>query len=243
MEPQIQYATTADGVNIAYYALGEGPTVLAFGLPTTHLLAEWPSQRQAVENAARLSRFVRFDPRGFGMSDRDVGEFTLDAMVSDVEAVVAKVGADMFMMLAGTLAVPIGFAYAARHPDRVLRIAARSGSALGADLMNPQLLSLTRLAEQDWELASESIAHFLLGWSEHEEASADAALMRQAVEPATLNAYVTAVGTWDVTNLLDELKMPVLLIPGHRFAKLDVQRRMAARLADARLVSASRGGA
>ena len=36
--PPIQYARTEDGVNIAYWTLGEGPPVLMFSLPTlSHL--------------------------------------------------------------------------------------------------------------------------------------------------------------------------------------------------------------
>ncbi len=40
-EPQIQYAKTKDGVNIAYYAIGQGPAVLFLIMPGSHLEAEW----------------------------------------------------------------------------------------------------------------------------------------------------------------------------------------------------------
>jgi pimeloyl-ACP methyl ester carboxylesterase len=44
--------------------------------------------RPLYERLARKRRFVRYDERGCGLSDRDVDEFSLDAWVRDLEAVV-----------------------------------------------------------------------------------------------------------------------------------------------------------
>ena len=41
MEPQIKYVRTADGVNMAYYAIGQGPAMLYLSMPVSHLEAEW----------------------------------------------------------------------------------------------------------------------------------------------------------------------------------------------------------
>ncbi len=42
MEPQIQYAKTSDGVNIAYWTLGEGtPLVFMPAVPWSHVQLEW----------------------------------------------------------------------------------------------------------------------------------------------------------------------------------------------------------
>ena len=73
MEPQIQYVKTSDGVSIAYYAMGHGPAVLYLILPPSHLEAEWQieSFRVAYTAIAQTSTFIRLDPRGFGLSDRD----------------------------------------------------------------------------------------------------------------------------------------------------------------------------
>ena len=41
MEPSIQYAQTADGVNIAFMALGNGtPLLYMTGLPSSHIQLE-----------------------------------------------------------------------------------------------------------------------------------------------------------------------------------------------------------
>ena len=42
MEPRIQYAQTKDGVNIAFWTLGEGmPLVQMPLIPWTHIQLEW----------------------------------------------------------------------------------------------------------------------------------------------------------------------------------------------------------
>lgn len=40
MEPQVKYAQTNDGVNIAYYTMGSGPPFVWVIAPMSHLLAE-----------------------------------------------------------------------------------------------------------------------------------------------------------------------------------------------------------
>ena len=86
MEPHIQYAKTSDGVSIAYYAIGQGPAVLFLTMPMSHLSAEWQIDplRMAFTAAAQGSTFVRLDPRGFGLSDRDPDDFALDSFVLDI---------------------------------------------------------------------------------------------------------------------------------------------------------------
>ena len=75
MEPRIQYAKTSDGVSIAYWTLGEGPPLIWIqNVVTSHIQMEWhvPFFRRWYEPLAAVMMLVRYDPRGFGLSDRDV---------------------------------------------------------------------------------------------------------------------------------------------------------------------------
>ena len=96
MEPQIQYVTTSDGVNIAYYAIGQGPPMLFLMMPTSHLEAEWriAPLRLGFTAMAQQATFIRLDPRGFGLSDRNPDDFAIDSFVLDIEAVVDRLGLD-----------------------------------------------------------------------------------------------------------------------------------------------------
>ena len=122
MQPQIQYAKTSDGVNIAYYELGEGLPFVVLGLPS-HLSAEWRLQGAIYEALAKDVRLVRLDHRGFGLSDREPEDISPNGYVSDVEAVVDKLELSRFILFSNAPpATPIAVAYAARHPERVSRL-------------------------------------------------------------------------------------------------------------------------
>ncbi len=240
MEPRIQYAKTSDGVSIAFWTLGDGPPLLSFDLPNAHLLYEWqiPRMRKLIEATARVWTFVRLNSRGFGLSDRDVVDFSLKALMRDLEAVVDRLNLPGFELVASSYAVPVAITYAASHPERVLHLALLMGSARGADLSNEQIEHLLGLADRDWELASESIMHSFSGWSRPEFAHQSAALMREAVTPATLLAFMRQARDWDVHHLLPHVAVPTLVVHPRerRYLKLDASRQLAAGITDARLV-------
>ena len=78
--PQIQYCTTSDSVSIAYWALGEGtPLIYMPFLMNSHMQLEWqrPEMRAFYEALARRRKLVRYDCRGIGLSDRNVGDYSV----------------------------------------------------------------------------------------------------------------------------------------------------------------------
>ena len=95
MEPRIQYVKTSDGVSIAYWTMGEGDALVEMpGSPFAVSQLEW-QMREALpwrERLARGRKLVRYDCRGFGLSEREVDDFALDAMVRDLEAIVEHLG-------------------------------------------------------------------------------------------------------------------------------------------------------
>ena len=126
IEQQIGFATTSDGIRIAYATTGQGPPLVAVIGWATHLERGLTSPLYDFEDRIRwLSRrnfYIRYDGRGFGLSDRDITDFSLDARVRDLEAVVDTLGLDRFAMLPVSSGGPTAIAYAARHPERVSRI-------------------------------------------------------------------------------------------------------------------------
>ena len=81
MEPRIRYAKTSDGVNIAWYAVGQGPhLVIASALFATHLSEQWKvaPRRRTIETFARHFTVVRYDGRGSGLSDREPRDYSLE---------------------------------------------------------------------------------------------------------------------------------------------------------------------
>src|SRR3989337_1385641 len=122
MEPRIQYATTADGVSIAFWVLGEGPPLLQLPyMPFSHIQLEWqiPECRRWYERLAEKRKLIRLDPRGMGLSQRDITELSTDAWLLDIEAVVDRLGIKKFAVLGAWHSGPAAIEHAVSHPERV----------------------------------------------------------------------------------------------------------------------------
>ena len=93
MEPQVQYARTEDGINIAYWTMGEGGTPLILttsrGMSHITLELEEPELVAWYERLAKHRMIVRYDPRGEGLSQRDLDDsaYGPDRFFHDLKAV------------------------------------------------------------------------------------------------------------------------------------------------------------
>ncbi len=72
--PKIRFCTARDGVKIAYGIAGNGPPLVKTGNWLSHLETdpESPLWRHWVSELSRLYRYVRYDSRGSGLSQREV---------------------------------------------------------------------------------------------------------------------------------------------------------------------------
>ncbi len=239
MEPRIQYAKTGDGVSIAYRALGEGRPFVNMPHPFSHLQLDWeqPEFRSWDERWARNRQFVRYDARGTGLSDRDVTDFSLDAGVRDLEAVVGRLGLERFALWAPGLSGPASIAYAVRHQERVSHLILWNTGARITDLTGgPQIQALLRLVDADWEVFTETLAHVVFGWSAGEQARRYAALIRESITQEGVQAFLAAPDV-DVTELLPQVRSPTLVLQRLEtpFPSVDTARGLASRIPNARL--------
>jgi len=124
MEPRIQYARTSDGVDIAFATAGDGPPLLWVpNGPLSHVQAAWATLDYFYQPLAERFRLVWYDSRGTGLSDREAIDFSMDAMIRDVEAVVEGAGLTRFAMAAFPTSVPIAVTYAAIRPEKISSLA------------------------------------------------------------------------------------------------------------------------
>jgi DNA-binding winged helix-turn-helix (wHTH) protein/pimeloyl-ACP methyl ester carboxylesterase len=130
----IRFATTTDGVRIAYATSGEGPRLVRAAHWMTHVERDWRSAilGPMVQRMSRRFSLLRYDGRGTGLSDREVRAATLDEMVIDLETVVAAAGFNRFALLGMSGGAAVAIRYAARHPDKVSCLVLAAGSARGA---------------------------------------------------------------------------------------------------------------
>ena len=123
--PPIQYCRTDDGVNIAYWTLGEGPTVVIVEDPGgSHVALEWdiPAYRRFYLRLAEQFRVVRYNPRCSGLSEC-VEDITLAAYVRDLAALAEALGPDPVGLLSVGFGSNFTNAFAAENPSSVSALA------------------------------------------------------------------------------------------------------------------------
>jgi len=239
MGPRTRSTKSRDGARLAYWTLGEGPPLVYLaGGPWAHVeLWSVPACREWYRLLGRKHRLVRYEVRGTGRSDREVVDFSLEAQLGDVEAVVEALGLARFDVFAAA-AGPVAIELAARRPLRVERLALWCARARTADISSPRLDAWRALVDQDWTLMTETGAHLALGWSGGEEGRRSTAHLRASVSAETTRAALAAGRTHDVTGRLPSIDLAVLVLHrrGVTWVPDTVARELARALPRCRLV-------
>ena len=134
LRQRIRYLRTADGVQLAWAEAGEGRLVVKAANWLTHLEYEWesPVWRHWIRFFAEHFRFVRYDERGCGMTDWNVGDLSFDRWVDDLATVIDAIGTKEPVALLGvSQGASACIAYAVRHPERVSHLVLYGAYARG----------------------------------------------------------------------------------------------------------------
>lgn len=130
--PETRFARTASGSTIAYQVFGEGPVTITSIPPMAQNIEmawDWPAIRRMLEGFASFSRFIAFDKRGTGMSDRSLDIPGLDERVDELAAVLDHAGVDETYLMGTSEGGPMTLMFAATYPDRVLGVILESSAA------------------------------------------------------------------------------------------------------------------
>ena len=97
---------------------GDGPPVLlVHGWPQT-----WYAWRMVMPTLARDFRVVAVDQRGIGLSDKPEEGYDTATLAGDVVALMEALGHQRFAMYGTDTGMPIAYALAVDHPDRLERL-------------------------------------------------------------------------------------------------------------------------
>jgi pimeloyl-ACP methyl ester carboxylesterase/DNA-binding CsgD family transcriptional regulator len=124
------------GGRIAYAVVGSGPPLL-LDLGRAHdLEAFWrnPSYRRFVQRLGRRFTVVRWDRPGFGLSDRDATDLSLDGELALIEYLTRFLSIEEARVVAAGDSGPVQIEFAARHPARVSHMALFGTAAEGLSL-------------------------------------------------------------------------------------------------------------
>jgi pimeloyl-ACP methyl ester carboxylesterase len=98
---------------------GDGPPLLlVHGWPQT-----WYAWRMVMPTLARDFQVIAVDQRGIGLSDKPADGYDTGTLASDLVALMEALGHGRFAMYGTDTGMPIAYALAADHPDRLERLA------------------------------------------------------------------------------------------------------------------------
>jgi class 3 adenylate cyclase len=124
MRPETRYAKSAD-INIAYQVVGDGPfdlVVVPGWISNVDFAWEDPLYGEWVRQLTAFSRVILFDKRGTGLSDRDVGDSTLEDRMDDLRAVLQAAGSEKAAVMGFSEGGALSMLFAATYPERVLAL-------------------------------------------------------------------------------------------------------------------------
>jgi pimeloyl-ACP methyl ester carboxylesterase len=247
---EIRFATAGDGTRLAYATSGAGPPLVKAANWLSHLAYDWesPVWRHWLAELTRRFRLVRYDERGCGLSDWDIGRFSFEDWVDDLETVVDAAGLDRFPLLGISQGGPVAIAYAVRHPERVTHLVLLGSFAQGrrksARTSDDRALAEARveIVRLGWGRPDPTyrqifVARFLPEATQEQWRSFDE-LQQRSTSPDNAWRFVDVFEDIDVTNLAPKLTVPTLIMcsrrePDNRFEQ---SRLLAALIPKSRLV-------
>lgn len=250
LRQSIHFCTSRDGTRIAVASCGQGPVILraAHWLSHCHHDLESPVWRPWLGAFSAGHRFVRYDPRGCGLSDRFVADLSLDAWQDDLEAVAATIEAPRFVLLGLSQGGALAVRYALAHPERVSHLVLINAYGQGGR---------TRARTDRERLEAETLVNFIrIGWGRENAAFCQfftnlfipggtaeqhrwwGDLERLTASPEVAAELVREMQGIDVLDEARELRLPTLILScrGDMRVPFEEGRKLAAAIPGAKFV-------
>jgi pimeloyl-ACP methyl ester carboxylesterase len=142
-----QYVDTGD-VRLHAVIGGEGPPVLLIhGWPET-----WYAWRLVMPTLAREFEVIAVDQRGIGLSDKPKDGYDTASLANDLVGLMDALGHERCAVYGTDVGMPIAYALAADHPDRVDRLVVSEAPLPGIS-PSPPLFLPPQLNARLWHLA------------------------------------------------------------------------------------------
>ena len=234
--PDTRFALTPSGSSIAYQSIGDGDVTIVSVPPMAQNIEmawEWPAIRRMFEGFATFSRFVAFDKRGTGMSNRSLDIPRLDERVDELSAVLDHAGIDRAYLMGTSEGGPMTLMFAATYPDRVQGVILESSSARLAPRAQHETEGAPSNGGESWR------ERFVAGWGTPESITVDVfapslagdsefqrwhqRYERNAASRDAIGVLVDRAGEMDARGVLHRVECPVLILHrvGDRVVPID----------------------
>ena len=236
MPPQTHYARCGD-LNIAYQVAGEGEVDLV-SVPSfvSHLDFWWghPAVKAWLDRLTSFARLISFDKAGTGLSDPVSGVPTVEERADEIEAVMDAAGIDRAALFGLSEGGPSSIYFAATRPERVSALVLFGTYATGQALMaktpdEARAEMSARGIPDEYLLADEQVERAAaFQQAVHDEWGSGKALgllvpeqgdpiqlgmlERVSASPGMARATIESGAQLDVSDLLDSVAVPTLVV-------------------------------
>ncbi|HWB67590.1 MAG TPA: adenylate/guanylate cyclase domain-containing protein [Mycobacteriales bacterium] len=232
VQPTIRYATTDDGVSLAYHVTGDGPIDImwaAAGAYPFDLLWDEPGFVHVAKRLAGFSRTIWTGYRGLGASGgRVLDIFNEGVLDADLIRSLDAAGCDKVVLVGPGLGGPQAIRLAARHPDRISALVLIDTFAHYVRHADYPIGFTEEVLDQMVALAAETWATGALLQAIAPSKAGDASFQDRWARVLRLGSPQDQVAeslrlsyASDARSLLDQLTMPTLVL--HRTADQSVR--------------------
>ena len=228
-DPQttIRFVEVSGGASLAIAETGSGPTLVKAATWLTQADKDTvasPIWGHWVRELGSRYRYVRYDPRGCGLSDRDLAGVDLtdlDLWIEDLRAVVDTVADGPVALLGISQGGPVAFGFAARYPERVSALLlygtyARGMRCRGDPIQVEEATVQEDLARVAWltdnELFRETFARQFVPDAGPEEIGWFSEQLRTTTTPANAPLLEAAFHNLDASDLARTVRVPTLVL-------------------------------
>jgi pimeloyl-ACP methyl ester carboxylesterase len=250
LQQTVRFCHTADEVAIAYAVSGKDKPVLVKAANwLSHLEYDcsspvWAHWWQELSHRFRL---VRYDERGCGLSDWDVGEFSFESWVSDLTHVVNAARLDRFGLLGISQGAAVAIAYAVRYPEKVSHLILYGGFIQGRLRRDPPQEDEARMLEELVKLGwgrpdpafRRIFASLFAPEASPRELDAFDELQRVSTSPENALRFLQMFNHIDVLELATQVSVPTLVLHARNEAEIPLSqsRLMASKIPDAKFIT------
>lgn len=251
MRQEVRLVRTTDQINLAWADTGRGMPLVKAATWLTHLQydLESPVWRHWTRFFGEHFRYIRYDERGCGMSDWQVGDLSFARWVEDLERIVEAATIHRpFALLGISQGAATSIAYAVRHPQRVSHLILYGGYAVGGahEGADPDRLALYKAVQNvvclGWGRDNPAFrqlftSRFIPGGSA-EQIGWFNELCRRTTTTENAGALLETRGGVDVRELLPQVQVPTLVLHASQdqIAPLSQGKYLASRIPQARFI-------
>lgn len=223
MRQSIRLTKSIDGTTIAWADAGRGAPLVKASNWLTHLEHDLtsPLWRHWMRFFADHFRFIRYDERGCGMSEWDVGDLSIERSTEDLESVVAVARPQTpFVLLGISQGGAVAIRYAVAHPENVSHLILYGAYARGRALQSPEveqryraIIALTRLGwGQDNPVYRQVFTSRFVPEATEEQIRWFNELCCRTAKPETAARIMESRLHLDVAGLLPRVSVPTLVL-------------------------------